>query len=170
MFAITSRGPILLMYSDLQFSSVRALELYCVRTRIEIMFDVLKQVIGAFCFRFWSKRMPKHSRRPVSNCYLKSPQPEPSCDSNACWEAYERCVLCAMIAQGLLQLMALKFGDSVWQQHTLYLRTQSRELPSERTVRHVLTVIFNQQLFNVQQNGIIQKIRAQFMAMSDEDG
>jgi hypothetical protein len=33
----------------------------------------------------------------------------------------------------------------------------------------VLTVLFNQQLFNVQQNGIIQKIRAQFMAMSDED-
>ena len=74
-----------------------------------------------------------------------------------------------MIAQGLLQLIALKFGDAVWQQHTLYLRTQSRKLPSERTVRHVLTVIFNQQLFNVQQNGIIQKIHAQFMAMSDDD-
>ena len=78
-------------------------------------------------------------------------------------------MLCAMIAQGLLQLIALKFGDSVWQQHTLYLRTQSRELPSERTLRHVLTAIFNQQLFNVQQTGIIQKIRAQFMAMSDDE-
>ena len=71
VFAITSRGPILLMCSDLQFSPIRALELYCARTRIEIMFDVLKHVIGAFCFRFWSKRMPKHSRRPVSNRYLK---------------------------------------------------------------------------------------------------
>jgi hypothetical protein len=169
VFAITSRGPILLMCSDLQFSPVRALELYCARTRIEIMFDVLKHVIGAFCFRFWSKRMPKHSRRPVSNRYLKSPQPNHLATVIACWEAYERFVLCAMIAQGLLQLMALKFGDAVWQQHTLYLRTQSRELPSERTVTHVLTGIFNQQLFNVQQNGIIQKIRAQFMAMADED-
>jgi hypothetical protein len=74
-----------------------------------------------------------------------------------------------MIAQGLLQLIALKFGDSVWQQHTLYLRTQSRELPSERTVKHVFAVIFNRQLFDFQQNGIIQKIRAQFMAMSDDE-
>jgi hypothetical protein len=169
VFAITSRGPILLMCSDLQFSPIRALELYCARTRIEIMFDVLKHVIGAFCFRFWSKRMPKHSRRPVSNRYLKTPQPEHLTTVAACWEAYERFVLCAMIAQGLLQLIALKFGDAVWQQHTLYLRTQSRELPSERSVRHVLTVLFNQQLFNIQQNGIIQKIRVQFMAMSDND-
>ena len=140
VFAVTSRGPILLMCSDLQYSPVRALELYCARTRIEIMFDVLKHLIGAFCFRFWSKRMPKHSRRPVSNRYLKKPQPEHLASIEACWQAYERFVLCAMIAQGLLQL-----------------------------VKHVLTVLFNQQLFNVQQNGIIQKIRAQFVAMSDDD-
>ncbi len=128
------------MCLDLQYSPVRAVELYCARTRIEIMFDVLKHLIGAFCFRFWSKRMPKHSRRPVSNRYLKKPQPEHLASIEACWQAYERFVLCAMIAQGLLQL-----------------------------VKHVLTVLFNQQLFNVQQNGIIQKIRAQFVAMSDDD-
>jgi hypothetical protein len=31
------------------------------------------------------------------------------------------------------------------------------------------TSIFNHQLFNVQQTGIIQKIHAQFMAMSDDE-
>lgn len=168
VFAITSRGPILLMCSDLHFSPVHALELYCARTRIEIMFDVLKHVMGAFRFRFWSKRMPKHSRRPVSNRCLKKPHPEHLATVEACWQAYERFVLCAMIAQGLLQLMALKFGNSIWQQHTLYLRTRSRQLPSERIVKHVFTAIFNQQLFNVQETGIIQKIRAQFMAKSDD--
>ncbi len=173
VFAITSRGPILLICSDLQYSPIRALELYCARTRIEIMFDVLKHVMGAFQFRFWSKRMPKHSRRPTSNRYLKKPQPEHLATVEACWEAYERFVLCAIIAQGLLQLIALKFGDSIWQQHTHYLRTQSRHLPSERTVKHVFAAIFNQQLFNAKQTGIIQKIRAQLMAKSgndDEDG
>ena len=173
VFAITSRGPIILMCSDLQYSPTRALELYCARTRIEIMFDVLKHLIGAFCFRFWSKQMPKHSRRPVSNKYLKKPQPEHLATVEDCWQAYERFVLCAMIAQGLLQLIALKFGKTVWQKHTLYLRTQSRELPSEKTVKQVFAAIFNQQLFDLQQNGIIQKIRLQFMAISrdkeDED-
>ncbi len=75
-----------------------------------------------------------------------------------------------MIAQDLLQLIALKYSASVWKQHTLYLRTQSRDLQSERTVRHMLTVIYNQQLFYLQQNGIIQKMRAQFMAMFDDEG
>jgi len=169
VFAITSRGPIILMCSDLQCSPIRALELYCARTRIEIMFDMLKHLIGAFRFRFWSKQMPKHSRRPVSNRLLKKPKPEHLPTVQACWQAYERFVLCASIALGLLQLIALKYRDSVWAQNVLYLRTQSRELPSERTVKHVLTAIINQQLFNLQQNGIIQKIHAQFSALSSED-
>ncbi len=130
------------------------------------MFDVLKHLIGAFRFRFWSKYMPKHSRRPISNRYLKKPQLEHMATVEACWQAYERFVFCAMIAQGLLQLIALKFGDNVWQQHTLYLRTQSRELPSEKTVKQVFAVIVNQQLFDLCRNGIIQKIYWQFKAIS----
>ena len=169
VFAITSRGPIILMCSDLQYSPTRALELYCARTRIEIMFDVLKHLIGAFCFRFWSKRMPKHSRCPVSNRHLKKPQPEKLATVKACWQAYERFVLCAMIAQGLLQLIALKFGKTVWQQHALYLRTQSRDLPSEKTVKQVFTALFIKQFFDLHQNSIIQKIRVQFMAISGDD-
>jgi hypothetical protein len=132
------------------------------------MFDVLKHLICAF--RFWSKRMPKHTRRPVSNRYLKLPQPNHVATVIGCWEAYERFVLCVMIAQDLLQLIALKYSASVWKQHTLYLRTQSRELQSERTVRHMLTVICNQQLFDRQQTGIIQKRRVQFMAMFGNEG
>jgi hypothetical protein len=46
--------------------------------------------------------MPKHSRRPVSNRYLKQPQPEHLDKVIACWNAYEMFVFCAMIAQGLL--------------------------------------------------------------------
>ena len=169
VFARTSRGPIILMCSDLQFSPIHALELYCARTRIEIMFDALKHLIGAFCFRFWSKHLPKHSRRPVSNRLLKKPQPDHLATVQACWQAYEIFVLCAMIAQGLLQLIALNYGDIVWQQHRHYLRTQSRDLPSEKTVKQVFTAIFLKQFFNLQQNGIIQKIRLQFMTLSEED-
>ena len=52
IFAITSRGPIVLMCSDLTLSPTTALELYCVRTRIELMFDMMKNLLGAFRFRF----------------------------------------------------------------------------------------------------------------------
>ncbi len=84
----------------------------------------------------------------------------------ACWRAYEAFVLCAAIAQGLLQLIALKFTDSVWQQHSLYLRTKSRDLPSEKTVKQVFSSMVTQQLFILHKNGIIQKIRQLFMSQS----
>jgi hypothetical protein len=39
---------------------------------------------------------------------------------------------------GLLQLVALKFPDQMWDGFRLLLRTRSRSLPSERTVKEVL--------------------------------
>ena len=57
--------------SDLMLLAVDAIELYCARTRIETLFSVLKQVIGAFKFRFWTKNLPKHSRRHFPNRDLK---------------------------------------------------------------------------------------------------
>jgi hypothetical protein len=167
--ARTSRGPIVLMSSDLRFSPTTALELYCVRTRIEIMFDVLKNLLGAFCFRFWTKHLPRHSRRPRANRYLKAPLPEHLPRVQACWQAYETFVLCAAIAQGLLQLIALQFGAMVWQHHRLYLRTQSRELPSEKTVKQVLLPLILKQLIHLPQNSIIAKIRRYFAGAEDND-
>jgi len=52
VLAVTSKGPINLMSSDLELLVVNAIQLYCARTRIEILFSVLKHVIGAFKFRF----------------------------------------------------------------------------------------------------------------------
>jgi len=163
IFAVTSRGPIVLMATDLTLCPIKALALYCARTRIEIMFDVLKHLIGGFQFHFWTKKLPKHSRKPCSNKTLKQPKPEQVEKVRACWRAYESFVLCAAIAQGLLQLIALKFKDNVWQQHT---RTKSRDLPSEKTVKHVFSSMVTQQLFILHKNGIIQKIRQLFMSQS----
>ena len=97
-------------------------------------------------FRFWTKSLPKHSRRPVSN----------------------RFVLCASIAVGLLQFLALNFQDTVWAEHRLYLRTQSRDLPSEKTVKQIIAQLFIMQFFRLGQNGIIQQIRFYMMTISNE--
>ena len=168
IFAVTSKGPIVLMSSDLTLSAVNAVELYCARTRIEIMFSVLKHLIGAFKFRFWTKKLPKHSRRPFSNRNLKTPQPEGIAAVQACWQAYETFVLCASIALGLLQLIALNYQDTIWSEHRLYLRTQSRDLPSEKTVKQILAPLILKQFFRLEENGMIQQIRTSFMSVSDE--
>ncbi len=132
------------------------------------MFAMLKHVIGAFKFRFWTKKLPKHSRRPFSNRLLKAPQPQDIHTVQACWRAYEIFVLCASIALGLMQLIALQYQDTIWSEHSLYLRTQSRDLPSEKTVKQILAPLFLKQFFRLEENGMIQQIRARLMAVSDE--
>lgn len=138
VFAITSRGPIVLMCSDLESDPLMTITLYCARVRIETLFAMLKSLLGAFTYRFWSKRLPRHSRTPTKNATLHTPPPEHLETVRRTWEACERFVMLSCIALGLLQLVALKFPEQVWDGFHLFLRTRSRALPSERTVKAVL--------------------------------
>jgi len=115
-----------------------AIALYCARVRIETLFAMLKSVLGAFTYRFWSKRWPRHSRKPPKNATLTAPQKEPLETVRRTWQAGERFVMLSCIAGGLLQLVALKFHGQVWDGFSMFLRTRSRALPSERTVKAVL--------------------------------
>ena len=169
ILAITSRGPLVLMSSELTLSATSALELYCARTRIEIMFAMLKHLVAAFRFRFWSKALPKHSRRPRANRHLQPPPPAQIATVSACWNACEVFVFCAALALGLLQLMGLQFQTTVWQHHGWYLRTQSRALPSERTVKQVLAPRLLKQFVHLAQQGLIAKLQRGFESADDEE-
>jgi hypothetical protein len=138
VFAITSRGPIVLMCSDLGLDPLRAITLYCARVRVETLFAVLKNVLGAFAYHFWSKRLPRHSRKPKKNATLQAPPQEHLETVRRTWQACERFVMLGCIAVGLLQLVALKFPEQVWDGFRMFLRTRSRAVPSERTVKAVL--------------------------------
>jgi hypothetical protein len=167
VLAVTSHGPIVLMCSDLTQDPCAALRLYCTRIRIEVMFDVLKNLIMAFCYRFWSKLMPRHSRKPKKNKTLKKPAKDALPTVKSCWEACERFVMLGAIAQGLLQLISLKFRNSIWSQSDSFLRTQSRSLPSERTVKQVIARLLIVDIFLCFAPGaIIRKIREQYLAKS----
>lgn len=138
VFAITSRGPIVLMCSDLEMAPLTAISLYCARIRVETMFSMLKHLLGAFTYRFWSKHLPRHSRKPKKNAALKAPMPDCVGSVRMTWQACERFVMLGCIALGLLQLVALTFPHQVWRGFNLFLRTRSRALPSERTVKAVI--------------------------------
>lgn len=138
VFAITSRGPLVLMCSDLESDPLTAIALYGARVRVETLFAMLKSVFGAFTYRFWSKHLPRHSRKPTQNAALQAPPTEHLETVRRTWEACERFVMLGCIALGLLQLVALKFHAQVWDSFHLFLRTRSRALPSERTVKAVL--------------------------------
>ncbi len=160
--AVTGRGPIVLMCSNLKQDPLSAIRLYCMRVRVEIMFDMLKNLLGGFCYRFWSKGMPKHSRKPKKNKDLKKPASEDIKTVRLCWDAYERFTMSAAITLGLLQLIALKYPQAVWERSTFYLRTRSRELPSERTVKFVMARLLISNLFIVAPVAIIHEIKERY--------
>jgi hypothetical protein len=162
VFALTSCGPIVLMCSDLNQEPLLAVELYCSRIRIEVMFDVLKNLMKAFRFRFWSKKMPVNSRRPKRNKDLKSPGLKALKNVKLCWEAFERFVMLGAIAQGLLQMLSLKYKTHVWKKSWAFIRTKSRELPSEKTVKQLIAPLIVYNFINLAPNGIMRKIHERF--------
>lgn len=160
VLAVSSRGPIILMCSDLHQDPVAALELYCARVRIETMFDMLKNVMGVFHYRFWTQKLPRHSRKPKKNKDLKRPKSEDLKKVACCFAAYERFVMLGAIALGFLQLISLKYGDSVWKEFRGFLRTKSRSLPSERTVKSVVGNLLVRDFFRFAPALMMQKIQA----------
>lgn len=160
VLALTRRGPIVLMCSDLHQDAVAALELYCARTRIETMFDMLKNVMGIFAYRFWTKGLPRHSRKPIKNKSLKKAEnAEQMKKIQRCFNAYERFVMIGGIALGLLQLVSLKFEQSIWKEYEGFLRTKSRSLPSERTVKMVLASLITRNYISSATGAVMREIQ-----------
>jgi len=163
VFAKTSRGSIVLMCSNIEQDPIAAIELYCMRTRIETMFEMLKHVLHIFQCHFWSKSMPKHSRKPKSNKTLQSPQTDGVETVQACWSATERFVNIGAIALGLLQLIALTFFSEIWNKFDFFLRTRSRDIPSERTTKMVIANLLIRDLLNLAPTAIMREIRAKII-------
>lgn len=158
VFAKTHLGPIVLMCSDLQQDPILALELYCARVRIETMFAVLKRLLCVFAYRFWSKQLPRHSRVPKSNDQLQAPTAAGANTVRRSWLASERFVMLGAIAQGLLQLLAIKYPDTIWSHFDAFLRTRSRQLPSEATVLRVVARLLMEDFLNLKPSATMQEI------------
>ena len=158
VFARTSLGLLVLMCSDLEIDPLKAISLYCYRIRVEILFDMLKNVLGAFCYHFWTKGLPRHSRRPKKNKDLKKPSQENLFLVRQCWEAYERFVMIGCVTLGILQLVSLKFKDQVWAGFQSFLRTRSRSLPSEGIVKEVIAQELRNDFIKVADDGTMGEI------------
>jgi hypothetical protein len=135
--AITRRGPMVLRCSDLASDPLRAMARYGARGHIEPLFAMRQSVLGAFASRFWSKRLPRHSRKPNKHAPRKAPPKEHLETVRRSWQACERFGMLGCLAGGLLQLVALTCPAQRWDGGSLFLRTRRRALPSERTVKAV---------------------------------
>ena len=138
-FVLVRRGTqcSILVSTDLTLLATDIICLYGYRFKIECTFREMKQVIGAFGYRFWSKSMPKLNR------YLKKGEPHPleqvedkqdQRRIHLTLQAIEGFVMCQCIAMGILQLIALRYSGRVPTLFFRYLRTPSHTVVSEATV------------------------------------
>jgi hypothetical protein len=161
IFAITSRGPIIVMCSDLTLPPSCILELYCRRSAIENTFSVLKNQIGGLAYHFWSKLIEKLSRRPKKNKGKNSaPQDVPVEAIRNKVRAIEMFVNLSAILVGILQILALSYPEEIWRNNTRWLRTYSNAIPSEYIVRGVLVQKILLNLHKVNTHAIYALVRS----------
>jgi hypothetical protein len=130
----------ILMCSDLNLCPTQIITVYSYRWKIEVMFLMLKQFIGGFCYHFWTKAFPLLERSErIDYCKL-SDSDRKKLDRTV--EAIERFVNLASIALGLLQYLALTYASEIWKHYHGWLRTYSSEIPSERIVQSVIQTEF----------------------------
>lgn len=127
----------ILASTDVSLEATEIITLYGYRFKIESTFREMKQVIGAFGYRFWSHAMPKLKR------YLRKGEPHPLEQVTEekdrqrirlTLQAIEGFMMCSCIATGLVQLIALRFSGRVPALMFRYLRTPSKSIVSEATV------------------------------------
>jgi hypothetical protein len=172
-FVLVRQGDRLsiLVSTDLTLEATEIIELYGYRFKIECTFREMKQVIGAFGYRFWSASMPKLNR------YRRKDEPDPlehvtnEQDRNRIQmtlQAIEGFVMCSVIAMGIVQLLALRFSGRTPALFSRYVRTPSKSIVSEATVvAYLRQSIFR--LFAQNPRILLTQIIRSKQAMSDSD-
>lgn len=133
----------ILASTALGLEPVSIIRLYSYRFQIECTFRELKQQIGAFCYHFWTKHMPK------LNYYQKKADATPMelvTDEHAqkkileAVRAIEMHLVLSCIAMGILQSLSLSLSseDKVPYEKLRYLRTPSKGRISEATLMYYL--------------------------------
>jgi hypothetical protein len=146
ILAETSRGKIILITSDLELDPLTAIQLYCRRVTIETMFDVLKNILGAMGYHFWSKYLTKASRKPKKNKDTKQKSSNLAKTNNTL-AAIEKFVNVQLLVLGMLQLIAKQFPKQVKTKANCWLRTVSASTPSEFVTRTAVFNILRKNLF-----------------------
>jgi hypothetical protein len=133
-----SRGRLILMSTDLTLSPMEIIRLYGWRFKIEMGFKQSIHTVGAYAYHFWMQAMTP-IRRGSGNQHLHRKSDDYRRQVRRKLAAYERHIQIGLIAQGLLQYLAIKFRCSVWQNLCSYVRTMNTRVgPSEWIVTMAL--------------------------------
>ena len=139
----------ILVSTDLSLSAETIIEIYALRFKIETCFREFKQAIAGFAYHFWTSVMPRLNRFGKNSQIKETLEAIQNDDDKAsivsAFKAIEGFAMFAIIAFGLVQMVALRFANEINNSAFRWLRTKSCDSPSEATtIYHIKKTIFLQ--------------------------
>jgi hypothetical protein len=150
----------ILMCSDLAMAPEEIVSLYASRFKIEVTFKMLKHIIGGFCYHFWTKAWQVPTGQSLDPSQLEKMSDRTKSLIADAMNAVETFVNLAMIATGLLQMLAIERAEAIWHSHQWWMRTHSSVTPSEEMVKTVIQHEFYHHFRKFKHTGIYRIIQA----------
>lgn len=119
--------------STIQLDPVRIVELYAYRFKIEASFKQALHTIGAYAYRFWMKNNKK-TKQGDGDEHLHRATQEYREKVHEKIRAYTLHVQLGLIAQGLLQALAVTKQAAVWRCYAGWMRTMDTDAVSSEAV------------------------------------
>lgn len=128
----------ILICSDLNMSPEEIVELYASRFKIEVTFKMVKHIMGGLYYHFWTKAWPDNLGRALAETDVEQMTDRSKKLIAKAMNAIEGFVNIALIATGMLQILALQHADRILHLHQWWMRTYPLDVPSEEMVKTVI--------------------------------